>query len=153
MVNPISGFPLSFGTPVGSVFISSTSFPFKWNWNSMVSATSINPTASVHWLSGVQFPRGSNVSKGIPFLGGSHSPKSFSLLGGSHVFVIYVFLGMPIFLSDFLCLEPLILQAIFCHKGVVIFLKGICIKEDIFLLLVHICGDHMFHLILTHHYT
>ena len=45
----------------------------------------INLTRSVSSLSGVPFPKGSNVYGSLPCLGGSHAPGVFPLPEGDHV--------------------------------------------------------------------
>lgn len=93
-VNPTSGHLPSFGTPLDSVVMCSTCFPFKWNWNSGVSAIYTNPTMSVPSSSGVSFPMCNNVSRALPFLRGSHVLRSFQSLKVFMSLVGHPFLAM-----------------------------------------------------------
>lgn len=81
----MNGFLPSSGTLVGSTVMSSTSYPFGWNWNSGDSVTPVNFIVSVLPSSGFPFPRGSNASMGLPFLGGNNTLRISPFLGGIHV--------------------------------------------------------------------
>ena len=69
MTNLGSGFPPSSGTLVGSIVMSSTSYPFGWNWNSGVSSQTINFILSVPPSSVLPYPGGSNVFGSLSFVG------------------------------------------------------------------------------------
>lgn len=131
---------------------SSTSFPFGWNWNSGVSSTSVHPTSSVKSLNGVPFHGGNNVSRGLPFLGGSHSPWIFPLIVVGHVSCVLPFLGNVSIPRRFPFPWGTYSPTNIFTQGGTYFPREICFREYILLLLVHIWGDHMVHLVLIHHY-
>ena len=72
----------------------------------------------------------------------------FPLLKDVMYLVCHLLLVVLMFLESFLHRGEPTLQEIFGNKGVVIFLGETCIREDTFLLLVHIWGDHMVILVL-----
>jgi hypothetical protein len=72
-----SGFLPSSSTPIGSMVISSTCYPFGWNWNSGVSVPTINLIRSVTPPSILPYPRVSHVPSSLPFLGGTNPFGSY----------------------------------------------------------------------------
>lgn len=89
--NPGSGFPLSSNTPIGSTVMSSIGYLFEWN--SGVSAPTVNLIRSVPPLTGLPCPWDSNVSGGLPFLGGTSPHRSSPFRRGGHVSSGVPFLG------------------------------------------------------------
>ena len=81
-----SGFPPSFATPVRSIVMSSTGYPFGWNWNSGVSAQIVNPIRSVTPSSVLPYRGGINVPGSLPFRGGTNPLGSYPFPEGGHVY-------------------------------------------------------------------
>ena len=89
-----SGFPPSSGTPLGSMVMSSIDYPFGRNWNIGVTSQTINLIGGVSPLSGLPYPRGSNVFDGLPFLGALISLGVLPSLEVIMPLEIYLFLGI-----------------------------------------------------------